>query len=68
MIVIFHELNAEIDPFAIGGPVATQRSDCNEIADLDPTPPNTLWGTIVVAWSYISKTLGESEFGFPSDY
>ena len=68
MIMIFHELNAEIYPVTEGSPVATQRSDCNEIAGLGPTPPKTLWGSIVAAWSYITKTLGESEFGFPSDY
>lgn len=68
MIVIFHELNAEIHPVTEGSPVATQSSDCNEIAGLEPTPPNTLCGSIVAAWSYITKSLVESEFGFPSDY
>jgi hypothetical protein len=68
MIMIFHELNAEIYPFTEGSPVATQRSDCSEIAGLESTPSKTLWGSIVVAWSYITKTLGESELGFPSDY
>ena len=68
MIIIYHELNAEICPVTEVPPVATQRSDCNEIAGLEPTPSKTLWGSIVAAWSYITKTLGESEFGFPSDY
>ncbi len=68
MIIIFHELNAEIYPVTEGSPVATASSDSNEIAGLEPTPSKTLWGSIAAAWSYITKTLGESEFGFPSDY
>jgi hypothetical protein len=68
MIMIFHELNAEIYPVTIDLPVATQRSDCDEVAGLLPTRTKTLWVSIAAVWSYITKTLGESEFGFPSDY
>lgn len=68
MIIIFHELNAEVSPLTEAAPAGTQRSDCNEIAGLEPTLTKTLWVSIVAAWSCISKALGESEFGFPSDY
>ena len=68
MIIIYHELIAEIYPVTEVSPVATQGSDCNAIAGLEPTPYKTLWCSSVVAWRYITKTLGESEFGFQFDY
>ena len=68
MIVIFHELNAEICQATKGLPIATQRSDYNEIEVSVPTRTRTLWVLIAAAWSRFSEVLGESEFGFPSDY
>ena len=68
MSMIFDGLYAETYRVAIGLPVPTQRSDCNEFAGLVPTRTRTLWVLIAAAWSYFSEALGESEFGFPSDY
>jgi hypothetical protein len=68
MTMIFDGLYAETYRIAIGLPVSKRNADWDEFAVLVPTRTRTLWVSITAAWSCFSEALGESEFGFPSDY
>ena len=68
MIKIFDDLYSDTYRVAIGLPVPKRNTDCSEFPGLVPTRTRTLWVSIAAAWSYFSEALGESEFGFPSDY